>query len=306
MRASLRRFETRRGCPAGVIAGRAASREVRCRSECCYAQSLRGCYRIPRFRLAFAVSGDACGLSLHAVPRDIAIPGSSSRRLHASSECYRSEPAPGLPARSSSLGIRAVPSSRHQSQVSDTMGFQAHRPSVRDVFHVLDGFSHPKPCGFISPRCHVQGSPSRGLFLPHSRTGSSPARLPSRRWRRSTTTSCPVAPSHAAPPSGLYSVRESAICASVLPIAPIRFPSWAFLLQVLRLPAAAKRVTVPRPLTTLASAWPTACCRLGARHNSCESRRPARGFCLPSPVARRATFQVIRFPIVPTAGMPRP
>jgi hypothetical protein len=60
------------------------------------------------------------------------------------------------------------------------------------------------------------------------------------------------------------------------------FPSWAFLLQVLRLRAAAKRVTVPRPPIALALAWRSACCRLGARQNSCESRRPARGSCLPS------------------------
>jgi hypothetical protein len=104
------------------------------------------------------------------------------------------------------------------------VGFQAHRPSVRGVSHALDGFIRPKPRGFISPRSHVQGSPSRGLFLAHSRTGSSPARLPSRRWRRSTTASCPAAPSPDAPPSGPCSVRESATCASVLPGAPARSP----------------------------------------------------------------------------------
>jgi len=37
--------------------------------------------------------------------------------------------------------------------------------SVLGVSHALDGLLRHRPCGFVSPRSHVQGSPSRGLFL---------------------------------------------------------------------------------------------------------------------------------------------
>ena len=49
------------------------------------------------------------------------------------------------------------------------------RGSVRDVSHVLDGLLHPRPCGFVSPRCHVQGSPFRGF---PSRAAALPHRQP--------------------------------------------------------------------------------------------------------------------------------
>jgi hypothetical protein len=47
-------------------------------------------------------------------------------------------------------------------------GFQPVAVSVLGVSHALDGFFRYQPCGFISPRCHVQGSRSRGLFPRHS------------------------------------------------------------------------------------------------------------------------------------------
>jgi hypothetical protein len=43
--------------------------------------------------------------------------------------------------------------------------------SVLDVSHVLDGLLRHQPCGFVSPRSHVQGLPYRELFLSRSRTG---------------------------------------------------------------------------------------------------------------------------------------
>jgi len=43
--------------------------------------------------------------------------------------------------------------------------------SVRGVSHALDGLLRHLPCGFVSPRSHVQGLPSRGLSLARSRTG---------------------------------------------------------------------------------------------------------------------------------------
>jgi hypothetical protein len=43
--------------------------------------------------------------------------------------------------------------------------------SVLGVSHALDGLLRHLPCGFVSPRSHVQGLPSRGLSLARSRTG---------------------------------------------------------------------------------------------------------------------------------------
>ena len=43
--------------------------------------------------------------------------------------------------------------------------------SVLGVSHALDGLLRQLPCGFVSPRSHVQGLPSRGLSLARSRTG---------------------------------------------------------------------------------------------------------------------------------------
>jgi len=48
--------------------------------------------------------------------------------------------------------------------------------SVRGVSHAFDGFRLYRPCGFISPHNHVQGSPYRGLLLSHSRIALSTTR----------------------------------------------------------------------------------------------------------------------------------
>jgi len=48
--------------------------------------------------------------------------------------------------------------------------------SVRGVSRTFDGFRPYRPCGFISPHNHVQGSPYRGLLLSHSRNASSTSR----------------------------------------------------------------------------------------------------------------------------------
>jgi len=53
------------------------------------------------------------------------------------------------------------------------MASQGHSLSVHDVSHVYDGFLRSRPCGFVSPRSHVQGSPFKGLFLTHSQETSS-------------------------------------------------------------------------------------------------------------------------------------
>jgi len=74
-----------------------------------------------------------------------------------------------------SLGVQ-VPSSRHQPAAST----HARDPSpelrsVLDVSHVLDGLLRLRPCGFVSPRCHVQGSPFRDLSLSAEPNRVSPA-----------------------------------------------------------------------------------------------------------------------------------
>jgi len=53
---------------------------------------------------------------------------------------------------------------------------RAQHLSVLGVSHALDGLLCSRPCGFISPHSHVQGSPFRGLFLSHSRSASSTSR----------------------------------------------------------------------------------------------------------------------------------
>jgi hypothetical protein len=56
-----------------------------------------------------------------------------------------------------------------------TPGFHPRSLAVLDVSHVLNGFRHHEPCGFISPHSRVQGSLSRG-FPP--RTAEPPRRRP--------------------------------------------------------------------------------------------------------------------------------
>jgi len=63
--------------------------------------------------------------------------------------------------RSAFLGV-AFPSSRHQPTASlSASGFQSRHVSVLGVSHALDGLLRHRPCRFVSPRCHVQGSPFR-------------------------------------------------------------------------------------------------------------------------------------------------
>jgi hypothetical protein len=63
-------------------------------------------------------------------------------------------------------------------------------------------------CGFISPRCHVQGSLFRGLLLVRSRIAFQRP-LPSRRCLNFAGSSCPPPPHHRDSPTGLCSASES-------------------------------------------------------------------------------------------------
>jgi len=58
---------------------------------------------------------------------------------------------------------RGVPSLFATSALRSIHVAPMPRSSVHDVSHVLDGFVRAWPCGFVSPRCHVQGSPFRGF-----------------------------------------------------------------------------------------------------------------------------------------------
>ena len=146
----------------------------------------------------------------HAVPCSLAKTGSSSCELHASSESSHPVPAPSLPRQSAFHGV-AIPlgdiSQKHRCN-----GFPHPPPSALGVSHALDGLSRFQPCGFISPRCHLQGSPFRGLLLLHSRAASSASLCPLVGWPTNAADSCPSAPRLLAPPSGLCSVSESVTC----------------------------------------------------------------------------------------------
>jgi hypothetical protein len=150
--------------------------------------------------------------------------------------------------RAPSLGLRLP--LRDISYPRRCAGVPSPTPSVLGVSHALDGLIRGRPCGFISPHSHVQGSPSRG-FPPRTAAPIRHRHVPSRRLATVDYWVAP-APSPAAPPSGLCSVRRSVACAPVLPIAPTRSPPGLLLLQVLTLQTAKERVTVLSPLTTLA------------------------------------------------------
>jgi hypothetical protein len=93
------------------------------------------------------------------VPRVVAHASSSSRTLHSPSET----PVRCLPRafrhRAPSLGFTFP--LRDLSRQHRWTGFPHPAPSLLDVSHALEGLLCLRPCGFISPRCHVQGSPTR-------------------------------------------------------------------------------------------------------------------------------------------------
>jgi len=183
MRASLRRREASCGCAAGVAAGRAASRGVRCRSEFCWVPDLR-VIGFPAAASTLAVSGGA-----HAALLPAPSPALFRRRVH---PLFGFTPLQSTSASTPALACRPrhLPwDSRPLCAASDSgvlaAGVQPRRPSVLGVSHALDDFDSdsrpdglracPTPRGFVSPRNHVQGSPFRGSFLQRRRAGSSPA-----------------------------------------------------------------------------------------------------------------------------------
>ena len=101
------------------------------------------------------------------------VAGSSSPELRLPFRVLRSAPAPLCSSGAPSLG--SPPPLRHQQVESTVASIPSSLCSVLRVSHPLDGFLLDQPCGFISPRSHIRGSPFRGSFLRRSRTSSSEA-----------------------------------------------------------------------------------------------------------------------------------
>ena len=107
----------------------------------------------------------------------------ASRPLQSTATCSlpspTTRPEPDVPARAPPLEFRAL-------FATSTGGIHTRAgspiPTLRSVLgvsHARDGFRHHRPCGFVAPRSHVQGSPYRGLSPTAEQDRISPARLPS-------------------------------------------------------------------------------------------------------------------------------
>jgi hypothetical protein len=134
--------------------------------------------------------------------------GSSSRELCVSSRVLR--PTACLPSPNFNGLATARPEAKSASlRVSSlyaTSTARVHSPpgdpspelwSVLGVSHALDGLLRATPCGFVSPRSHVQGFPSGVCPSRRSRTRF-PAPLPSCRLN---VPACRCDPAPANPPS---------------------------------------------------------------------------------------------------------
>jgi hypothetical protein len=201
----------------------------------------------PTPRLALAAFRRSERFLPTTVPRSLAQTGSSSLTLYASSECCRPGAAPRLPAWSASLGV-AIP----LRDVS--LGRRCHRvptrqPSVLGVSHALDGFIRPRPCGFVSPHSHVQGSLFR--VFP-SRTAEPPRRrpVPSRRLARGRCRCCHRRHNPLPRPQGFDPCESPLSVRWGLAAALTRYPLELSLLQVLLLNAVG---TPSRPFRS----WPS-------------------------------------------------
>jgi hypothetical protein len=114
-----------------------------------------------RSALTSAVSGPSSRLSSGRRPPKLSPRVHPLVRFVSSSESPSCHPPVASQRRAPSWG--SLPSSRHQSGESTPAGVPSPLRSVLDVSHVLDGFLLHRPCGFVSPRNHVQGSLSRGF-----------------------------------------------------------------------------------------------------------------------------------------------
>jgi hypothetical protein len=124
------------------------------------------------------VSDGPRGISPSAVHRQRELAVSSSLELVASFRVLRPATCLAGPTtsrraelRSASLGV-PLPHRGTSKRRPPMRGIpDPALSSVLGVSHALDGLLRHLPCGFVSPRSHVQGLPYRGLSLARSRTG---------------------------------------------------------------------------------------------------------------------------------------
>jgi len=164
-----------------------------------------------------------------------------SQRVHppvsfrSPAESSRSVPAPPLQfSEGAFLGVsfplRDINRRRPRSRAS-----QLPLSSVLDVSHVLDGLLRHRPCWFVSPSSHVQGSLFRG-FSPGVAVPSRRRPIPSCRWLEPAAIRLPVRLRELqAPPSGLALHRDPLRHRRGLAAGTARSPPELLLLQVLRL-----------------------------------------------------------------------
>jgi len=146
------------------------------------------------------------------------------------------------------LGFR--PSSRLQPVASTRCGIPNVRTcSVLGVSHALDGLLRHRPCGFVSPRCRVQGSLFRG-FPPGEAVPSRRRPVPSSVGPVRCPTVARLAPRTCAPPSGLSLHRDPLRRHRCLAVCAARSPPELLLLQVFAL------LAVGAPSCPLRS-WPS-------------------------------------------------
>ena len=159
--------------------------------ECCVRQRIR-LSGLPDPAPAFVVSDPPSRSSVHRRPPRLSLWVHPLVRLPSLQSLSSHRP----PGRAGHLPWASFP--HRDVSLRSPLARASHRPlrSVLDVSHVLDGFLLRLPCGFVSPRCHVQGSlfrvfPSREAVrarrppLPSCRLHRPPA-LGFIQWRQGT------------------------------------------------------------------------------------------------------------------------
>jgi hypothetical protein len=185
---------------------------------------------VPHSRRALAVSDGTSRFVPAAVPRAVSRASSSSRKLHAPSETPLSRPPRASRRGAPSLGL-AFPL-RDINRPRRCNGFPYPPPSVLSVPPAPDGLLRVRPCGFISPRSHVQGSPTRRSSS-HSRDASSTPPCP---LVVGSSSLPPVARRRHVPeprPQGFVPCESSGVVATVFSRRVDPPPRGSILLQVL-------------------------------------------------------------------------
>ena len=188
---ALRRIETVSRCPRVVTAAKAISPGIRRAPECCVQRGIR-LSGLPDPAPAFLVSEPPPRCSSRCRPPWLSLWVHPLVRL-SSLQSFSSHRPPG---RAEHLPWASIPHRDINRRSPLTQAPPRLLRSVLDVSHAPDGFLLHRPCGFVSPRCHVQGSlfrvfPSREAVrarhppLPSCRLHWPPA-LSFIQWRQGT------------------------------------------------------------------------------------------------------------------------